>query len=106
MEKLKMQEALIGSIHGVCLQNINDEDIYNVPYTAVLDLVKTRQVLLQKGRAFISESDLLQVAISIFKSNLEYSLQVITMSLLPMFKSDSNKALTWHYVVAHIAKIG
>jgi DNA primase large subunit len=51
-------------------------DFYKVPFRRVLDLVKNRKVLLEKGQAYVSSNDLGNLIASKLRQEISHSLAV------------------------------
>ena len=51
-------------------------DFYKVPFRRVLDLVKNRKVLLEKGQAYVSSNDLGNLIASKLRQEVSHSLAV------------------------------
>jgi DNA primase large subunit len=51
-------------------------DFYKVPFRRVLDLVKNRRVLLEKGQAYVSSNDLGNLIASKLRQEVSHSLAV------------------------------
>lgn len=62
-------------------------EYYCVKWTDVLDLVRTRRVFLDRGKAYISSDDLISVLGSVFRSSLSHSLGVSSLSFLSIIFS-------------------
>uniref|UniRef100_A0A5S6QZA2 DNA primase large subunit n=1 Tax=Trichuris muris TaxID=70415 RepID=A0A5S6QZA2_TRIMR len=63
-------------------------DFFKVPFEEILDLVKTRKVMLHKGKAIVPHNDLIGIIVSIFRNNLCTSLANIAKNSCLM-ESDS-----------------
>ncbi|KAK2145558.1 hypothetical protein LSH36_673g00032 [Paralvinella palmiformis] len=62
-------------------------DYYKVPFTEVLDLVKSRKVYLRSGFAYVPDNELIVIIISVFRSKLSRALAVTCRSL-PQLEED------------------
>ena len=59
-----------------------ERDFYRVPFTDVLDLVRSRRVFLQAGFAYIPGSDFVTVLSSVFRATLGQALMVYSVVIL------------------------
>lgn len=57
-------------------------DYYKLPYTDVLDLIHDRKVFVQKGMAYVPQTDLISVFVTAFKKSLSADLLVRKLNLL------------------------
>lgn len=57
-------------------------DFYKVPFRRVLDLVKNRKVLLEKGQAYVSSNELGNLIASKLRQEISHSLAVSVTRLL------------------------
>lgn len=74
-------------------RSIDTEDFIKVPWTHVLDLVAKRQVLLDKGIAFVPHSDMFSVIFSRYKERLEADMEKISRLLLSNPYDDRIRSL-------------
>lgn len=64
---------------------------YKVPFTQVLDLVKSRRVLVRDGFAYVPYQDLLSILSSIFRAKLSHALSICSANL-PTLEGDERLA--------------
>lgn len=85
------RDALAGELAGCGFKlssaKIGGTDYYKVPFTEVLDLVKCRRVYLRRGYAYIPESDLVSIVVTVFRTHLSHALAV-TSRAIPQLEED------------------
>lgn len=75
-EKSIISNDFIDSSHDISNTNVMTELIYKLPFSLVLSLVKSRQVYIKKGLAYITIDDVKNVLARIFEDNLMRALMV------------------------------
>lgn len=68
-ERVEMSEKSYGLVSS-------GADYYRIPFTQVLDLVRGRKVFLHHGHAYITNSEIISVLLSVFRSRLSHELSV------------------------------
>lgn len=63
-------------------------DFYKVPFTDVLDLVKSRRVYIHKGYAYVPHQELVSIITGIYRSQLSQAL-TLTSRRLPYLEEDT-----------------
>ncbi|XP_065670790.1 DNA primase large subunit isoform X2 [Hydra vulgaris] len=86
--KMKIKEKLRDSMFNVELHNVMDTEFYKVPFTDVLDLVRSRKVFICKGFAYVPQQELVSIIIGIYRTQLSLAL-AITARKLPYLEEDT-----------------
>ncbi|XP_067006911.2 DNA primase large subunit isoform X2 [Anabrus simplex] len=86
-EKNHLKENLLASTFIATPTFVEMTDFFKVPFSEVLDLVRSRKVYLNSGYAYIPSTDLFSVIQTIFRTNLSHAL-VMTARQLPQLEED------------------
>lgn len=54
-----------------------------VPFTEVLDLVRSKKVYLEKGFAYVPKTDLVSIILSVYRTHLSHALAVSAKEITP-----------------------
>lgn len=85
-EKDSLKEDLQAA-SGLSGTKTSYEDIYRVPWTEAVDLVRSRRVLVRGGWAYIPAGELLSLVVGVFRARLSHNL-VLTCRALPQLEED------------------
>lgn len=69
-------------------ENFEDMNFYKVPFTSVLDLVRTRKVFLHQGEAYVPDKELVSIILGIYRTHLSQAL-ALTAKKLPYIEEDT-----------------
>jgi DNA primase large subunit len=86
-EKSQLREGLFESSFMRLMTNVDTCEFYRVPFTDVLDLVRSRKVYLSCGYAYVPSTDLISILLTVFRTNLAHGMAV-TARMLPTLESD------------------
>lgn len=86
-EKDAIKEGLCESTYNMSMAILPDRDFFKVPFTDVLELVRSRKVFLQAGFAYIPSSEFVTVMSSVFRASLGQAL-MMTYRRLPNVDDD------------------
>lgn len=81
-EKESVKEGLCDSTYGMSMSLLPERDFFRVPFTDVLELVRSRKVFVHAGFAYIPSSEFVAVMSSVFRASLVQAL-MITYRRLP-----------------------
>lgn len=87
------KQALRNHLANSTMKNIvvDTSNIYKVPFTQVLDLLKGRKVYIKSGFAYVPHQDIISILTSIFRSKLSHSLSICAANIAAL-ESDERLA--------------
>ncbi|KAJ1524527.1 hypothetical protein ONE63_011019 [Megalurothrips usitatus] len=80
-DKDAIRDKLCESTYGMSMALLPDKDFFRVPFTDVLDLVRSRKVFVQDGYAYIPSSEFVAVMSSVFRASLGQALMMTCRKL-------------------------
>lgn len=87
-EKSDLLQNLKDCMFSKDIDQAESVDFYKVPFTDVLDLVRSRRVYLKSGFAYVPRYELVSIILGIFRSQLSLALTV-TARRLPYLEEDT-----------------
>lgn len=87
-EKESLKEQLQAAMFNYKEENFQKINFYKVPFTSVLDLVRSRKVYLSEGQAYVPEKELVSIIIGIYRAHLSQAL-ALTAKKLPYLEEDT-----------------
>ncbi|CAG7818122.1 unnamed protein product [Allacma fusca] len=90
-DKSMLAQDLADTYFYLNKSDTTDGDVYEVPFTQCLDLVRTRRVLLKNGKAYIFHTQLLTIVCSEFRRLLSKDLTA-TSKMMPIVDEDERLA--------------
>eukprot|EP00111_Clytia_hemisphaerica_P000380 TCONS_00001051-protein len=87
-EKNKLANKLKAAMFNAKEVNFPEMKFYKVPFTSVLDLVRSRKVYLEKGEAYVPETELVSIILGIYRTHLSQAL-ALTAKKLPYIEEDT-----------------
>lgn len=83
-EKESVKEGLCDSTYGMSMSLLSEKDFFRVPFTDVLELVRSRKVFIHAGFAYIPSSEFVAVMSSVFRASLTQALMVFNWNPPPL----------------------
>eukprot|EP01080_Neovahlkampfia_damariscottae_P002497 gene2497-3203_t len=94
------KQKIIEDVKKLNFSKMKDDDIWKVKWQNVLNLISTRRVLISRGFAYLTSSNLNSLIVQNFKEKLQKSLSDI-QKLLPYLEDEENERL-----VPFLTKLG
>ncbi|XP_034235582.1 DNA primase large subunit-like [Thrips palmi] len=86
-EKETVKEGLCDSTYNMSMSLLSEKDFFRVPFTDVLELVRSRKVFVHAGFAYIPSSEFVAVMSSVFRASLGQAL-MMTYRRLPSIDDE------------------
>ncbi|KAI0981887.1 hypothetical protein GJ496_006243 [Pomphorhynchus laevis] len=77
-EKSTLIDNIVSSCISMNVQRVFDTVFYKIPFTDVLDLVRSRRVFIKRGIAYVAASDMISIITNDFRMRLSHSLAILS----------------------------